>query len=83
MELTEERREQLARKGERLYEKSCRIDDGGACMMGFVEHHAERGEAAVLEDFYGFLHGKLEAETDPARLRITEALVSKITALLD
>jgi hypothetical protein len=83
MELTDERRQLLARKGERLYSKFCGLNGEGICAESFAEYHALRGEFIVVTDFLEFLHDALERESDAARIRITQELICRVEALLD
>ena|ERR1700694_368527 len=88
--VTDERRTALARKGQALYGKYCGMDGRGICAESFAEYHVWRGEYTVARDFLVFLSAQLEtlqqtASTDPeaaAQLEMTEALISRIRALL-
>ena len=86
IEISDERREQLARKGQALYGKYCGTKGRGICAESFVEYHMWRGEFAVARDFLEFLRIQLEIlRQSPAegnQLPITEQLVSRIEALL-
>lgn len=82
MELTDERRAQLAAKGKRLYQKYCGLHGKGICADSFAEYHALRGEYEVVTDFLEFLRQVITTESDSAKINITEKLIKRIEALL-
>ena len=81
-ELTDERRAQLAHKGQLLYGKYCGLDGKGIYAESFAEYHMLRGEHVVVTDFLEFLRCALNIETGPARIQITEQLIRRIEAML-
>lgn len=86
VEISSERREQLARKGQALYGKYCGTKGRGICAESFVEYHIWRGELAVARDVLEFLHHQLETlrhgPDEENQLPITEQLISRIEELL-
>ena len=83
MELTDDRRVQLAQKGKRLYQKYCGLNGEGICADSFAEYHALRGEYEVVSDFLEFLRGMVVVETDSAKIDMTEQLIQRIETLLN
>ena len=82
LELTEERRNQLARKGQLLYGKYCGLHGKGICAESFAEYHVVRGEYVIVTDFLAFLHCVLKTEVDPGNVQITEQLIERIESML-
>ena len=82
MELTEERRAQLAHKGQVLYEKYRRLNGEDICAESFAQYHVLRGEDVVVTDFLAFLRDTLSTETDSAKIEITTDLIQRVEALL-
>ena len=86
VEVSSERREQLARKGQALYGKYCGTKGRGICAESFVEYHMWRGEFAVARDFLEFQRTQLEvlrqSPDEGNQLPITEQLISRIEELL-
>jgi len=83
MDLTDERRAQLANKGKRLYQKYCGLNGRSDCADSFAEYHALRGEYEVVTDFLDFLRDVITTETDPAKIAMTEDLIERVEGLLD
>ena len=76
-----ERRARLARKGEILYAKSCKVGGRGGCAEGFAIHQIRLGNEEVVRDFLRFLEGRLAdlERDDPEGLReMTEGLIARI-----
>ena len=90
IEVTAERRQALAHKGEVLYGKYCGTGGRGICAESFAEYHVWRGEYAVARDFLVFLAAQLDTlhQTSAAtfemqeQLVMTERLITRIQALL-
>jgi len=83
MDLTDERRAQLADKGKRLYHKYCGLNGNGICADSFAEYHALRGEYEVVADFLDFLRQAVTTESDPEKIEMTEQLIKRVEGLLD
>ena len=90
IEVSDERRQTLARKGQVLYGKYCGTGGRGICAESFAEYHVWRGEYAVARDFLIFLAAQVDTlrQTSPAtaetqaRLAMTERLIARIQVLL-
>ena len=83
---TPERRARLARKGEILYAKSCKVGGCGGCAEGFAIHQIRLGNEEVVRDFLRFLQDRLaDLERDgPEGLRaMTEGLAGRIRERLE
>ena len=86
VEVSSERRAQLARKGQTLYGKYCGTRGHGICAESFAEYHTWRGELSVVRDFLAYLQAQVqdlrERDTEKDRLLMTERLIDRIEALL-
>jgi len=90
VEITAERRESLARKGQVLYGKYCGTGGRGICAESFAEYHIWRGEYIVARDFLIFLSGQVATlnQTSPKTadaqelLAMTYKLINRIETLL-
>lgn len=86
IEVSEERRAQMAVKGRRLYAKYCGLHGEGICAESFAEYHIRRGELVVARDFLSYLDTvitDLEAQpVTPPTLVMTRRLSQRIRALM-
>jgi hypothetical protein len=86
VEVSAERREQLARKGQTLYGKFCGTNGHGICAESFAEYHAWRGEWAIVRDLLAYLYKQVETlrqtQADGERLSMTELLINRIEAII-
>src|SRR5437660_3619005 len=84
VEVPDERRMQLARRGQVLYGKFCGTKGHGICAESFAEYHAWRGELCVVRDLLNYLYGQADllrrSEVDMERLAMTETLINRIEA---
>lgn len=82
VEVALERREKMALKGRRLYEKYCGLDGKGICAESFAEYHISLGELVIARDFLVYLHERLEtlrSQNAPANLiTMIERLIRQI-----
>lgn len=81
VEVSEERRQQLAHKGTLLYAKYCGLDGCGICAESFAEYHIARGELIIARDYVKYLSDQLETLSEEERARqreITERLIERI-----
>ncbi|MGB1285370.1 MAG: hypothetical protein ACPG7F_02455 [Aggregatilineales bacterium] len=83
MALTDERRAQLAQKGQRLYAKYCGLNGDGICAESFAEYHALRGETIVVKDFLDFLRTAYNEEIQPEHRQMTATLIKRVEALIE
>mgnify|MGYP006264703977 CR=1 FL=1 len=91
IEVPDERRVFLARKGQLLYGKYCGTKGRGICAESFAEYHVWRGELIVVRDLLVFLHQQrdlLEQEASvndrsAAQLEITSQLIGRIERLVN
>jgi hypothetical protein len=84
--LSPEHRLRLARKGQRLYRKSCRTPANRPCAESFALHKFELGNRKVVGDMLHFLEEELSVlrADDPDKLLpMAEALIARIRALLE
>jgi hypothetical protein len=82
MDLTNDRRIQLAHKGKRLYKKYCGLGGKTTCADSFAEYHASLGEYEVVVDFLDFLRHTLMTESDLNKIDMTEQLIVRVEELL-
>ena len=86
VDVSPERRHELALKGQRLYGKYCGTKGRGICAESFAEYHIWRGEYVIARDLLVFLREQLailQAESvldaeEEKRLIITEGLIERI-----
>jgi hypothetical protein len=88
VEVTPERRTELAIRGKRLYAKYCGTSGTGICAESFAEYHVWRGEMIIARDLLVYLYAQRDQlrETDnqrlAERLTMTQELITCIEALL-
>jgi hypothetical protein len=85
-ELSPKRRDQLARKGQILYGKSCGTAGGGSCAESFARYQLRLGHIGVVRDLLQFLDSRLVAlrVDDPeGLLPMTESLAARIRQHLE
>ena len=83
MDLTDERRAQLANKGKRLYHKYCGLNGKGICADSFAEYHALRGEYEVVTDFLDYLRLTIKTESEAEKIEMTAQLIERVERLLE
>jgi hypothetical protein len=85
-ELSPQRRAQLARKGQVLYEKSCGPGGRGTCAESFARYQLRLGNTGAVRDLLQFLDSRLVAlrDNDPeGLLPMTESLATRIRQQLE
>jgi hypothetical protein len=88
--VSEERRAFLARKGQLLYGKYCGTKGHGICAESFAEYHVWRGELIIVRDLLAYLYTQRESlwqTTQPDRettdlLAMTDQLIERIEVLI-
>ena len=83
VEVSAERRAQMAIKGRRLYGKYCGLNGEGICAESFAEYHIRRGELIIARDFLAYLEEVVaDLEVQPATLLMTRRLIQRIRRTL-
>lgn len=88
VDVSAERRAELAYKGERLYFKYCGTKGTGICAESFAEYHIWRGEYVVARDLLRFLVGRADhlrarpGAQAAAQLAMTDQLIVNVENLL-
>ncbi len=85
IEVSSERRAELAQRGRLLLEKFCGTDGKGICAESFAEYHLWRGEYRVVQDFLVYLRVRLDEfrqnNHQSERVQMTALLIERIEAL--